>query len=164
MMLGDFNMVEDASDRLPAHVDQPTSVQALAALRQGLGMTDGWRLQHPDDTEYTYVQTATGSQSRIDRIYVTDELDPSMDAWENVPAPINADHRIVSVRVEDLRAPYIGTHQQNNKRRAHVGRAGTCWSAFPEWRPVDRSVSNRCQFAEARATHRRVDSRRYRLV
>ncbi|KIJ54274.1 hypothetical protein M422DRAFT_241525 [Sphaerobolus stellatus SS14] len=43
LMLGDFNMVEDSIDRLPAHNDPPGPREALAKFKSVFKLTDGWR-------------------------------------------------------------------------------------------------------------------------
>ena len=43
IMIGDFNIVEDAIDRLPAHEDHEGATQALYDLRSLIGLKDGWR-------------------------------------------------------------------------------------------------------------------------
>ncbi len=69
-MAGDFNMVEDSLDRLPAHSDQENTTDALDNLKQLLGLEDGWRNTFPQKIAFTYLQSnGSKSQSRIDRIY-----------------------------------------------------------------------------------------------
>lgn len=47
IMLGDFNLVEDAIDRLPSHVDPAGAAHALDSFRSSLQLQDGWRVTHP---------------------------------------------------------------------------------------------------------------------
>ncbi|KIY53830.1 hypothetical protein FISHEDRAFT_54914 [Fistulina hepatica ATCC 64428] len=70
-MLGDMNVVEDSLDRLPERRDNKEVVNALNELKRHFHLKDGWRSANPNERGYTYLQTAMGSQSRIDRIYVT---------------------------------------------------------------------------------------------
>jgi hypothetical protein len=69
LFLGDFNLVEDAIDRLPCHSDHNGATQALQDVKSTLHLIDGWRRTNPTSKAYTYQQKETGSQSRIDRIY-----------------------------------------------------------------------------------------------
>ncbi|KAG1745583.1 Endonuclease/exonuclease/phosphatase [Suillus occidentalis] len=81
VMLGDFNAVEDSLDRLPAK--------------------DGWRHENPNTLSYTFSQSAYqgGSQSRIDRIYISTELLPYSKEWDIAPPGIHTDHQLVSARI-----------------------------------------------------------------
>jgi exonuclease III len=70
---GDTNFVEDAIDRLPSHSDSKASVDTFDDLKKYLGLIDGWRETYPTTRAYTFMQALSqgGSQSRIDRIYIT---------------------------------------------------------------------------------------------
>lgn len=108
MLLGDFNLVEDSMDRLPPRGDQTEAVEDLGRLVGALGMTDGWRRNNPNARAFTYLQLATGSQSRIDRIYVPDELMQRAEDWEMTGPGFPTDHRIVSVSLANYKAPRTG--------------------------------------------------------
>ena len=43
IMLGDTNIVEEAIDRLPAHMDPVGATRAMANLKAHLDLTDRWR-------------------------------------------------------------------------------------------------------------------------
>ena len=47
-------------------------------------------------------------QSRIDRIYATAKIIKTAVDWEVTTTALNTDHKIVSVKVMDQKAPYIG--------------------------------------------------------
>ena len=51
IIIGDFNMVEDATDRLPPHPDPPLITEALTNLKTKLNLTDGWHCSNPPQTE-----------------------------------------------------------------------------------------------------------------
>ena len=72
IMLGDFNFVEDALDRLPLRSDNEAITNSFALLKSSLDLHDGWGQANPDDITFTYSQTlAKGrSSSQIDRIYL----------------------------------------------------------------------------------------------
>ncbi|KAF8209186.1 hypothetical protein K438DRAFT_1960920 [Mycena galopus ATCC 62051] len=69
-VLGDMNIVEDAIDRLPHHLDDEAAVSALANFKYLLGLKDGWRMMNPDEKVYTYTHN-NGAHSRIDRANTT---------------------------------------------------------------------------------------------
>ncbi|KAJ3892876.1 Endonuclease/exonuclease/phosphatase, partial [Lentinula edodes] len=110
IMLGDCNMVEaGVLDRLPAHDDPEEASEALDNLKIMLKLRDGWRSTNPNDRAFTYMQSATGSQSRIDRIYVTDSVLETAREWKIRESGVpNADHNLVSVQVTSEEAPWIG--------------------------------------------------------
>jgi hypothetical protein len=69
-ILGDFNMVEEALDRLPHHRDAQNVSDAMSALKEKFDLCDGWQYTYPDFLNYSFLQKSPGSPSRIDRIYV----------------------------------------------------------------------------------------------
>ncbi|KAJ4496616.1 hypothetical protein C8R41DRAFT_895100 [Lentinula lateritia] len=110
VMLGDCNMVESGMiDRMPAHDDPEEACEALDNIKTLLQLRDGWRLTNPDDKSFSYMQLAMGSQSRIDRIYVTDAIMETAKEWKiretGVP---NADHSLISVQITSKEAPWFG--------------------------------------------------------
>ncbi|KAI0719406.1 Endonuclease/exonuclease/phosphatase, partial [Cerioporus squamosus] len=107
-LLGDFNVVEEAGDRLPPHPDQVDAVDALRRLTGYLRVSDGWRVNNPREKAFTYLQTATGSQSRIDRVYVTEELMRRAEDWTISGPGFPTDHRVVSVSLANYKAPGLG--------------------------------------------------------
>ncbi|KAI0698299.1 Endonuclease/exonuclease/phosphatase [Cerioporus squamosus] len=108
MMVGDFNMVEDSIDRLPPRSDQHAQLETLGRLIAHLGLNDGWRVNNPVERTYTFMQVATGSQSRIDRIYVSDELMSKAEDWETYGPGFPTDHRVVAVSLANYKAPGMG--------------------------------------------------------
>jgi exonuclease III len=81
IVLGDWNMVEDAVDRLPHHRDGGAVTEAMRNLKRKLKLVNGWRQTYPDTKGYSFLQSATGSQSRIDRILVTDKIFQHSSDW-----------------------------------------------------------------------------------
>ncbi len=108
-MLGDFNMVEDAIDRLPTRPDHRGAVDALDNVKLLLDLQDGWRAIHPSGTAYTF-SSPQDSHSRIDRIYATQHMIETAREWEIKPATgvPNTDHRMVSVQAVSEDDPLIG--------------------------------------------------------
>jgi exonuclease III len=110
VLLGDFNLVEDALDRLPAHRDHAGATTALSDLKAHLHLRDGWRHINPDTKNYTYSQVRPqGSiKSRLDRIYVVEHRLRYCREWPIDTPAIATDHRMVSVRLSDKKLPFIG--------------------------------------------------------
>ncbi|KAG1789814.1 Endonuclease/exonuclease/phosphatase [Suillus plorans] len=110
IMLGDFNIVEDALDRLPPKADPPGPSTLLHELKTHLHLKDGWRHENPDSLIYTFAQSALqgGSQSRINHIYLDSELLPYSKEWDVSPPGIHTDHQLVSARISSKRMPYVG--------------------------------------------------------
>ena len=108
VMMGDFNMVEDAIDRLPMRTDDQRATAEFRDLRVLLNVTDGWREENGMERKFTYVQAATASQSRLDRIYATDEIREKSFDWMIRDSGILTDHSMVSCAVANYRTPFIG--------------------------------------------------------
>ncbi|KAJ7687218.1 Endonuclease/exonuclease/phosphatase, partial [Mycena rosella] len=108
IILGDMNIVEDAIDRLPHREDDDGATNALANFKHLLGLKDGWRVTNPDEKTYTFTSTAS-SHSRLDRIYVSNDLYKKCRRWEISDAAGRlSDHRMVSVDITAPGAPFIG--------------------------------------------------------
>ncbi|TFK94842.1 DNase I-like protein [Polyporus arcularius HHB13444] len=108
LLLGDFNIVEDASDRAPARTDNSAAVQALQALLIKLGLVDGWRSRNGVARLFSYHQISSGSQSRIDRIYVSGATLSMSHSWDIRSSGIPTDHCLVSVAIADYNEPVKG--------------------------------------------------------
>lgn len=107
-MLGDFNLVEDSLDRLPSHPDHNGAVMQLDNLRTKLRLKDGWRHTYPTTKAFSFMQGGTKVQSRIDRIYASQELMDTAVDWSIERTGILTDHKLVSVCVVDKRTPFLG--------------------------------------------------------
>ena len=110
VILGDFNFVEDPLDRLPAHSDNPATVDNWQSLKSHLSLTDGWQATFPNSLSYTFAQSVRqgGHQSRIDRIYIQESMLQFSKEWEIEPSPIHTDHYMVSVRISEQNMSFIG--------------------------------------------------------
>ncbi len=108
-MVGDFNMVEDAIDRLPTRPDLEEAVDALDDVKMLLGLQDGWRAIHTTELAYMF-SSAQDSHSRLDRIYATQRMIEMAREWEIKPATgvPNTDHRMVSVQAVNESDPLVG--------------------------------------------------------
>ncbi|KAI0685787.1 Endonuclease/exonuclease/phosphatase, partial [Cerioporus squamosus] len=108
IILGDFNVVESSIDRYPARYDPEAPVEALMALNQKWNMIDEWRNTHPSEIQYTYLQQATHSQSRIDRIYLDPWMRKNATEWATRGPGIPTDHRMVTCTLANREKPFIG--------------------------------------------------------
>ncbi|KAJ7735347.1 hypothetical protein B0H16DRAFT_1765275, partial [Mycena metata] len=107
-MGGDMNVIEDPIDRLPHHPDHTGAVEALARFKKILELKDGWRMTNPDVKAYTYVHLATGSHSRLDRIYVSPTLFKMCRNWIIKDVAVGTDHRMVAVDIHAPGSPFKG--------------------------------------------------------
>ncbi|KAH9891235.1 Endonuclease/exonuclease/phosphatase [Cubamyces lactineus] len=108
LLLGDFNIVESPRDRIPERGDSAEATEALSALVRSGQMSDGWRDANVEQKAYTYMQKSTGSQSRIDRIYIRKSICEDADNWDILEPGLLTDHRLAVVDMADRQAPYVG--------------------------------------------------------
>lgn len=108
VMLGDFNLVTDAMDRLPARNDQEEPVAELAGLIESKNLFDGWREENPTERGYTFLQDSTMSQSRIDRIYAKRSMRHQTAGWAHAGSGIRTDHLMTMMSIANYAAPHIG--------------------------------------------------------
>ena len=109
IVLGDFNMVEDAIDRLPTRSDDARATSALLNFRSKFSLIDGWRKAHPTEKGYSWLRDSDGTQSRIDRIYIREEFFGECKEWSINPPPIiPTDHDLITARISTPSTPVIG--------------------------------------------------------
>ena len=108
ILLGDFNLVEDALDRLPSNQDDTAATEALRDLKMKYKLIDGWRLANPTSKGYSWSRESDGTQSRIDRIYVREDFFSDCKDWEISPPPIPSDHDMVSAKIATPSMPDVG--------------------------------------------------------
>ena len=77
----------------------------MSELTVELNLTDGWRRRHPAKRGYTY--TGNG-QSRLDRVYVKEDIYPWCSDWKIEHLSFKTDHSLVSVQVTSENMPFIG--------------------------------------------------------
>ncbi|RDX43887.1 DNase I-like protein [Lentinus brumalis] len=109
LLLGDFNVVTEPLDRLPARNDHADTVASLNELLACANMSDAWRMMHDRRRDFTFLQVATNSQSRIDRAYVTRTKHRCVVDVRHEDAGIPTDHRLVILELANYDAPYVGT-------------------------------------------------------
>lgn len=109
-ILGDFNVMEEPIDRIPAKHDAKGAVTALREFSLNMGVQDQWRHTFPKAREYTYRATINSQQrkSRLDRIYASQSKAKFTFDWKIRPSSIPTDHWLVTVKFTPKNAPYIG--------------------------------------------------------
>ncbi|KAF5376899.1 hypothetical protein D9615_007204 [Tricholomella constricta] len=107
-LLGDTNIVEDSLDRIPARSPPTAPTEALGNLKSKFDLIDGWRHNYPSTRKFTFRTEGGDSQSRLDRIYIRENLIRFSHQWEISNIGISTDHKLVSVRVLNPAAPYLG--------------------------------------------------------
>ena len=110
ILLGDFNMVEAATDRLPNRADNGDTVESLWNLKLTLRVSDAWRQTHPEpDVLYTYRQDKkiNPSRSRIDRIYLSTPLLNGCHDSDTVYVDFS-DHDLMKIKITHCDAPTQG--------------------------------------------------------
>ena len=108
LMMGDFNLVEDTIDQLPAHRDHKGATQVLFELRNLLGLKDGWRQHNGNDKGHTYLQKTNKIHSQIDQIYATTKILQASNEWNISHTPISTDHSLINVKIADPGSPKQG--------------------------------------------------------
>jgi len=110
-VLGDFNVMEDAIDRTPAHQDDQEAVEALRGVWREWNITDTWRLMNPTTRCFTYHANTNNSpiQSRLDRIYTSQHVTHHIFNWQTKPSAVPTDHWLVKVKFAPQDAPFIGS-------------------------------------------------------
>ncbi|TFY53337.1 hypothetical protein EVJ58_g9508 [Rhodofomes roseus] len=108
VVLGDFNLVEEAIDRLPTREDPANAVNDLQNFIKAARVLDGWRLSEATTKDYTYPQRGGPSCSRLDRIYANSALMSRSLLWELRTTGVQTDHRLAVTRLTAAEAPFIG--------------------------------------------------------
>lgn len=108
VLLGDFNVVEDVIDRLPMRAETGSAGDALGVFVRGHGLSDGWRARNPYTKAFTYMQGATGAQSRLDRIYIAQSLRKDAEDWIHKESGLMTDHKLAVTSLANRAAPYMG--------------------------------------------------------
>ena len=90
---GDVNCVQWSSDRSSNKVDSTSEL--LANLKRSLSIKDVWKLLHPDDIDFTYIDSSfRTNNSRIDILCVCPGLENYVQSCVHKTAPC-PDHKAV---------------------------------------------------------------------
>ena len=99
IMTGDFNMVEDPClDRLGASI-LPQFTAGLTELRQliiAFRFVDSWREINPSSRKYTWPTRLSPVQSRLDRMYVTEDLHSDL-LYQDFCPTVWSDHKYIAM-------------------------------------------------------------------
>jgi len=107
IIMGDFNSVENALDRYPHREDDEKVKEAWKKIRNKFKLIDGWREHNPTQKGYTYMQRATKSMSRIDRIYMDNNIYIYGYNWGHLETALS-DHEMIIADILKAKIPYIG--------------------------------------------------------
>jgi exonuclease III len=107
ILIGDFNMVEQAIDRLPEHQDDNALTKRVNQIINKLEVVDGWRKDEEEAREYTYSQKTPFAAARIDRIYVAKQIIQMANDWHINETYNLSDHRMVTVTLTQTGLPEI---------------------------------------------------------
>ncbi|KAG2029024.1 Endonuclease/exonuclease/phosphatase, partial [Suillus americanus] len=107
ILIGDFNMVEQAIDRFPEHSDDNALTRLVNRITNKLNVVDGWRKEKEDAREYTYAQKNPLATARIDRIYVSKETIEMAHNWTINESYTLSDHQMVTVTITQTGLPEL---------------------------------------------------------
>ena len=106
ILLGDFNFVENDLDRVSSSrvgMNQsdrllgPLWVQFLSDMR----LSDAFRAKNPRRRMFSYIHTAHGAKSRIDRVYSSDTFVNNLVFYRHTLTPFVKAHKIVTFSVRE---------------------------------------------------------------
>lgn len=91
---GDFNFVENPSlDRTSLNAGGIAGLTEWAELAESVGLLDAFRKFHPRKKTYTFLSAAHRMQTRIDRVYCSENGLPNVKSCDHVPIPsVISDH------------------------------------------------------------------------
>ena len=96
---GDFNMVED----IPNHrtggnpTFQHYGIEYINNIKNNNDMIDIWRKKNKKKREYTYFHDLVNFKSRIDRFYLTFDLETHLKIKTQIIQNYLSDHRMISL-------------------------------------------------------------------
>jgi hypothetical protein len=108
IIMGDFNSVENELDRLPHHKDEEKVIESWKKVKRKYKLIDGWRSHNILNKGFTFIQPVTNSMSRIDRIYLNEDIYPYAYNWSHIDSAKISDHDLVTVDILRQKLPYIG--------------------------------------------------------
>ena len=107
IIMGDFNSVENELDRFPHRKDEEKVLESWAKIKKKYKLVDGWRISNELEKGYTFIQPVINSMSRIDRIYLNDEIYLYGYNWLHIDSAQLSDHDLVAVDILKKKLPYI---------------------------------------------------------
>ncbi|KIK20434.1 hypothetical protein PISMIDRAFT_105783 [Pisolithus microcarpus 441] len=122
ILMGDFNFVESAIDRLPAHRDERSITNAFNPIKEYLKIVDGWRIHNETEQTYTFQKTNPPALTHIDRIYVNKNQTDEFQNWEITENYNLSNHQIVITekipKTTPIKGP--GLWRLNNSDEQHL--------------------------------------------
>lgn len=105
VLAGDWNGTQQVIDRTSDRHMMPAGEQEAFNLlldhaQPYTDLVDGWRLAHPNTSQFTFDNRNHLGSSRIDRIYLSDELNNNTVNWLITKSPIPTDHKMVSFSIK----------------------------------------------------------------
>ena len=98
---GDWNFTENID--LDRRGGNPTlwkhSVSEILELKQTFDLIDIYRIRNEEKREYTHRSSRHGTYSRIDRFYISDNLQNYVSSV-NITPPVLADHSVLSIHIK----------------------------------------------------------------
>ena len=97
--LGDFNIAIDNLDVVAGRPHAENVRRSLTDFLQNTGLTDSWRLFHPEERSFTWSRNNPPSSKRLDYLFVSDSL---VDTIQNstIKSIGFSDHRLVKTHFE----------------------------------------------------------------
>ena len=102
---GDFNMVEDIpKDRAGGNPKtQHYGIEYINNIKNNNNMIDIWRKQNPNKREYTYFNDLADFKSRIDRFYLTSDIEANFKIRTQIIQNYLSDRRMISISIDKKR-------------------------------------------------------------
>ena len=98
LFLGDYNLVEDPSlDRSGAAYDRQVGLDQLLEIKETFRVLDPFRYKNPIEKIYTFFSNPHGTQSRIDRIYCSQNMADFLTSYRTRTVNLS-DHAVMIVR------------------------------------------------------------------
>ncbi|KAK0459433.1 hypothetical protein IW261DRAFT_1351598 [Armillaria novae-zelandiae] len=115
LILGDWNCVSRACDRLPPREDDATVVDMMELILANLGVEDGWAKANPNEIDfYIYARKRwtqpTGCITIKDRsnIYSKEDMESSTTDWKIIRLPETvSDHDMATVLLSPENLPNL---------------------------------------------------------
>ena len=83
-------------------------MDALQTLKTYFGVADGWRRENPTTVNFSFQMQNRPIQSRIDRIYIAENLIPFSWNWKIIRTAMSTDHTLVQATIIHPKQPHVG--------------------------------------------------------
>jgi ribonuclease HI/endonuclease/exonuclease/phosphatase family metal-dependent hydrolase len=110
IVLGDFNMVEDASDRAPKSLPPKRALNAIFGMKTAYNLVNGWRLAYQNKRSFTFQDRSheQRTMARLDRIYIKSAQAKDYYGWKIGAPAVKTDHNMVLVHYAPASLPELG--------------------------------------------------------